>query len=138
MQAAVDTLRRSVVYAHACNPLIWEEMAEAYLLVDDDKRAYASCIISSLLYREVGLGDYPSWPALREPWLHERTEILVARARAKVDEWYGEAPTEELKAKLLAPWPETPPPQVKAPPTAKPRAARAGVEAKGAHPMKAE
>jgi hypothetical protein len=127
LEAAVDTLRRSILLAHSAYSMTWRELAETYLLADDFENAQTCLIVAAVLHRETLLGSLPIWPGLYEPWLREREEILLARAASKVARWYVQEPMPAAMEKAVAPWPEDPPPRVREPPPAprKPHRARA-------------
>jgi hypothetical protein len=120
--AGVDTLRRSVIYGESLNPLVWEHMAQAFLLADDTTSAFRSFVVAALLNRRIGLSRALLFIPLHERWLRQRAEILQASAQSKVMGWYGDAPPAEVAAKMVAAWPEEPPPEE--PPAPKPKPAR--------------
>ena len=105
--AGVDTIQRILVHWQSLEPSIWERMAEAFLLSDDYYNAQAAFVISALLYR-----NREEWQffqsVIEEGSLHEREEILRARAMAKVRSWNDEPVSDEISAKLRAPWPAEP------------------------------
>jgi hypothetical protein len=112
LAAAVDTLRLSILYAHAEYTLTWRELAETYLLTDDFENAQTCLIVAAVLHRETFLSNLPIFPGLYERWLREREEILLGRAESKVARWYGQEPSFTAAERAVAPWPEDPPPRV--------------------------
>jgi hypothetical protein len=122
IEAGVDTLRRALLYGHALELAVWEGMAEAFVLNDDYENAEAAFVIWALLYRAVGFDEGTvSMSVIEEGWLRHREEILRARAWATIHSWNGEPVSDEIKAKLRAPWPKEPPPK-------KPRRRRARMD----------
>jgi eukaryotic-like serine/threonine-protein kinase len=126
LEAAVDTLRDSILRAPSSYDRTWRELAETYLLADDFENAQTCLIVAAVLHRESVLGMH-IWPGLYEPWLREREEILLARAVSKVARWHGREPLPSVLEQAVAPWPEDPPPRVRESPPArqKPQRARA-------------
>jgi hypothetical protein len=116
--AASDVLGDSVVYWHYQHPLAWEQLAQAYMLLDDYDAAQAAFVIAVVLYREHGRKDKPRALTLQTPYLNERGAILVGRAHARVKGWHHEAPDDNEKEALVAPWPYEPPRRVQSLPTA--------------------
>jgi hypothetical protein len=112
IQAGVDTLRLALVYGNGREPYVWYGMADAFLLIDDDERAEEAFFISAFIRRGIGLDEkLDSLAIVDERWLYRREEILIARAAARSHLWNDEPVSDEINAKLRAPWPEEPPPK---------------------------
>jgi eukaryotic-like serine/threonine-protein kinase len=106
IEAALDTLRRHLIWDASTHPYVWEQMAQAFVIADDSARAYQAFVVSGLLYRRLGLTRGRPLPLLiREPWLRRRGEILQATALAKLLGWYGEDVPPEIAELVTSEWP---------------------------------
>jgi hypothetical protein len=123
VQAGLDALQGSVVFDGARYPLRWEFLGQAFVVAGDFEGAYASFVITAFVDQRVMVKEERSFPVLHEPWLHDRADILMARAQVKVSKWFEDPVPEEMAARLSQPWPEDPPPEKPAP--ARKRAKRA-------------
>jgi hypothetical protein len=121
IETGIAALRIALVYGRSRDQLLWQRIAEVFLLSDDVENAQSAFVVSALLYRRIGFDDFVAYSSMIEgPWLHERADILQARAWAKIGLWYNESLSDETAARANAHWPELPP----APRKAKHRPAR--------------
>jgi len=112
IRSGVDALRRAALHGHSSNPVIWQGLGEAFLLNDQYENAESAFVIAAHFYRDIGFDERtPTAAVIEEGWRRRREQILMARAWIQVHQWRDEPRSDELKAKVAAPWPDQPPPK---------------------------
>jgi hypothetical protein len=124
IRAGIEVFEQELIGGEASNALVWESLAQAFLLADDNVRAERAFVVVELLYRKKPFALPWRSVSLEEPWLSERAAILSAKAKARVFGWYGDDLPQEDATKMNAPWPHEPAPDKPAVPDQEPVQAR--------------